>query len=55
MCEEELQLMADKCHSLQAQCDSLKEDVAWYKDQIAELERIKQNLQDALADMHDRP
>jgi len=55
MCEEELQLMADKCHSLEAKYQMLKEDVAWYKDQIAELERIKQNLQDALADMHDRP
>ena len=41
MCEEELQLMADKCHSLQAQCQMLKEDVAWYKDQLAELQRIK--------------
>ena len=35
MCEEELQLMADKCHSLQAKCQMLKEDVAWYKDQLA--------------------
>ena len=42
-CEEELQLMADKCHSLEAKYQMLKEDVAWYKDQIAELERIKQD------------
>ena len=43
MCEEELQLMADKCHSLQVKYQMLKEDVVWYKDQIAELERIKQD------------
>jgi uncharacterized protein YlxW (UPF0749 family) len=43
MCEEELQLMVDKCHSLQAKYQMLKEDVVWYKDQIAELERIKQD------------
>ena len=52
MCEEELQLMADKCHSLEAKYQMLKEDVAWYKDQIAELERIKL---DQLAELrHDR-
>jgi len=55
MCEEELQLMADKCHSLQAQCDSLKEDVAWYKDQLAKYVVANSDLQDALADIHDRP
>ena len=43
MCEEELQLMADKCHSLEAKYQMLKEDVVWYKEQIAELERIKQD------------
>ena len=55
MCEEELQLMADKCHSLQAKYQMLKEDVAWYKDQLAEYVVANNDLQDALADMHDRP
>ncbi len=52
MCEEELQLMADKCHSLQAQCQMLKEDVAWYKDQLAELQRIKLDNHNYRAQLH---
>jgi hypothetical protein len=55
MCEEELQLMADKCHSLQDKCQLLKEDVAWYKDQLAKYVVANDDLQAALADVHDRP
>ena len=55
MCEEELQLMADKCHSLQDKCQLLKEDVAWYKAQLAKYVVANDDLQAALADMHDRP